>query len=1127
MRRFAAFLFVPLALFADESISGYRGSADPEIQKFWDVQQSVAKITVPIGVATAWVVGSKYMLTNQHVIRNASDAENATVSFLDDTTGGPGDGYSDLKLVKLGGGDWALFEINDGDWDAVAHPPLEMDLEPQPHQLLYVIGHPDRRISRYSDDDRDNFAAINPGLPPGTEGLGHTWADSAGNLAGSSYGMPTAAGYSGSPVMTIVSGEHRAVALHRGPSNGIWLFHIEPSIFRWLPPRAKGAVGFDLLEGRIQDDGDVEVVLLDRDLAGNGSHVLTVTTDSGDSESLTLMEQNEPGTFSGTLLLTDLTDGVTSNNGTLEVASMDRVMTTYLDADDGSGSPATVFLAEPVDRRAPNGWMLNPRADSMTNARIDFHPDSAHLNRYTAEIQALSSLLPHTTPTVHTNVGDAQSVPVNLSTPLRLYGMPVNSIEIRPDGKVVVGGVPAYELHVFGFSQFGQSCTVKVEETASGLLVTWEDVSVSVGSDNVAYIGASTSFQLFWSLSGQISFLYSDAAPSSSQASIGLVDGPETDDFVATDFLALPRGDTPVTGPLIVFQPLDQRPPFYYPVQFQVSAVGQGTLHYKWFENGVEVPGQTSNFFSSFTPPAGGSADYYVEVTDDNGTVTSRVARYTMMPEVSVQLTDTNVREGEAATTLRLERQGVTTNALTVHFSVSGTASPGEDYWVSPQGGLDGAVTFPAGQSMVDLSVTARDDLLDEGTETLEIQLLPSNTYALSFQMQETLEITDDDQDPNFRTYLLNFGETAYTGPVGQTWQTFDLTSGNNPQHVNNQMLTDRNGNNSGGIMFGTSGGSPSYNSYPLHTALGESDLGAEPFGWFDASSSQQRETFAVRNGSSGWSFTFSGFSPQDVVDLEMVFARKGSSGDRQMTVTYESIGDVMRDQNVHVDNGGRYPVLRRLSGRSSYTLTIAPTGPGWGCLPNAIAVHVRHAFAEAPGEFTAFAESPQTVRLAWTDNSPSETGFRIERASSPSGPWTVRHIAPAGSEQYEDTLGTAGSYIYRVVVEGGASDGVISNLDASSGLDSDGDGALDDHEDEAGTNRTDPGSVLELTPVQAAGGIRLQGPTVAGRRYRLSWRESLITGDWTEESQWTSDGSDLDLPLTQSGFYRVDVWRP
>jgi len=294
-----------------------------------------------------------------------------------------------------------------------------------------------------------------------------------------------------------------------------------------------------------------------------------------------------------------------------------------------------------------------------------------------------------------------------------------------------------------------------------------------------------------------------------------------------------------------------------------------------------------------------------------------------------------------------------------------------------------------------------------------------------------------------------------------------------------------------------------------------------------DAPAPGQLGANAGRQGSAGWPCTVSGFSPEHVVDLEMGLAREGSRGDREMTVTLDSIGDVMRDQNVHVDAGGRYPTLKRLTGQSSYTLDIASTGPGWGCLPNAIAVHVRHAFAEAPGGFTAFAKEPKEVHLHWTDNSNSETGFRIERASSANGPWTLIHTAGAGSEEYVDTPASAGTYIYRVVVEGGASDGVISNLDHSSGQDSDGDGALDDHEDEAGTNPAAFNSVLVLTPVQTPGGMRLQGPTVAGRQYRLSWRASLSTGNWSEESQWTGDGSDVDLPLAKEGFYRIEVWRP
>ncbi len=1111
---------------ADESISGYRVSTDPEDQKFWEIQKSVARISVPAGLATAWVVGDKYMLTNKHVIGDASDAQRATVSFLDASTGNNGDSYSDLKLVKLGGGDWALFEVNDSDWDPVAHPPIEIDLDPQPHQVLYVIGHPNRRISRSSEDDRDNYRGINPGLPLGSEGLGHTWADSAGNLAGASYGVPTAPGYSGSPVMTLSGGQHRASALHRGPSNGIWLFNIVPSIYRWLAPRSKGALGYDLLEGRIQDDGDVEIVLLDLDLAHSGTQVLTVTTDSGDSESLTLTELDEKGKFSGTLLLADLSSGVTANNAILEVASMDRIITTYLDADDGSGSPATVVHAEPVDRRAADGWFFNPRATPMTQSRIDFTADPTLPNRYNASIQPIATLLPHSNPSRHPQIGWNEEVVLNLGSPLKLYGMEVSSLRIQGNGQILVDGLPAYELHVFGYNAYNQTCTINVEENAAGLLVTWDDVPVSPGSDNVAYVGESSSFQLFWSRTGNLSFLYSENSPSANQASIGLKDGPETDAFVATDFLSLPRGDSPVSAPLIVFEPLDQSAAEFYPVQMQVRAVGQGSLSYQWFENGSPIPDTNTDFYLSFSQPASGAANYHVVVTDDHGSVSSRVARYQRVSELSLFFSDPDLSEGDPASILRFERQGVTDHELTVFYTLSGSMDPQSDVWTDPPRALTGSVTFPAGENRVEISVSALDDLLDEGSETLQVQLTPSPTYILSFQSQDTLTLRDQDTAPNLRRYLINFGESAYSQDGSRIWQSFDLTQGDNPQHITDQLLVDTQGASSGGLKFSTSGGSLTGDAYPLHSSLLASHLGAEPFDWFDADSSQQRQTYAVRSGSEGWTFSFSGFSPEDVVDIEFVFAREGS-GDRAMTVTRNSIGDVFRDQQVDSENGGQFPVLTRLSGQSSYAFTISPTGSGWGCLPNAIALHVRHAFAEAPGNLKAFAVEEDEVQLSWTDNSSTESGYRIERANSASGPWTLLHTAAAGSESYVDQLASPGSYVYRVVVQGGNSDGMNSNFDLSSGLDRDSDGVSDDHEGEAGTNPDNAQDVLAVRMLSTPSGMRLQAPTVSGRQYRVSRKESLTDLTWIELQQWNSDGSDLDLPVADAGFYRVEVWIP
>jgi hypothetical protein len=57
---------------------------------------------------------------------------------------------------------------------------------------------------------------------------------------------------------------------------------------------------------------------------------------------------------------------------------------------------------------------------------------------------------------------------------------------------------------------------------------------------------------------------------------------------------------------------------------------------------------------------------------------------------------------------------------------------------------------------------------------------------------------------------------------------------------------------------------------------------------------------------------------------------------------------------------------------------------------------------------------------------------------------------------------------------------------------------------------------------------MRLKAGTVSGKYYRVSWRASLTSGDWSPVAgqDWTepSDGSLLDLPVSEAGFYRVEV---
>jgi trimeric autotransporter adhesin len=90
-------------------------------------------------------------------------------------------------------------------------------------------------------------------------------------------------------------------------------------------------------------------------------------------------------------------------------------------------------------------------------------------------------------------------------------------------------------------------------------------------------------------------------------------------------------------------------------------------------------------------------------------------------------------------------------NALTVRYTVSGSATSGTDYTA-----LSGSIVIPAGASSVVLPVTILDDDATERDETLEITLISGAGYALDRQpsgRRAELIIVDNDQKIQTRTF--------------------------------------------------------------------------------------------------------------------------------------------------------------------------------------------------------------------------------------------------------------------------------------------------------------------------------------------------------------------------------------
>jgi len=100
-----------------------------------------------------------------------------------------------------------------------------------------------------------------------------------------------------------------------------------------------------------------------------------------------------------------------------------------------------------------------------------------------------------------------------------------------------------------------------------------------------------------------------------------------------------------------------------------------------------------------------------------------------------------SIGESTTSTTCKffVSRTGSTTSALTVNYSMAGTATAGTDYTNT---NLTGSVVIPAGSAGVDISFNTITDTLFEGTESV-IFHLESGSYATSADAK--INIIDDD----------------------------------------------------------------------------------------------------------------------------------------------------------------------------------------------------------------------------------------------------------------------------------------------------------------------------------------------------------------------------------------------
>ncbi|MHC4477304.1 MAG: S8 family serine peptidase, partial [Planctomycetota bacterium] len=96
----------------------------------------------------------------------------------------------------------------------------------------------------------------------------------------------------------------------------------------------------------------ISISMRDSDLEGTGSHVVTVTTNAGDSETVTLFESGTiGGIFEGSVATASGDPNI--EDGILQVSHDVNVTAIYEDSNDGTGNPATATDVAVADCQGP------------------------------------------------------------------------------------------------------------------------------------------------------------------------------------------------------------------------------------------------------------------------------------------------------------------------------------------------------------------------------------------------------------------------------------------------------------------------------------------------------------------------------------------------------------------------------------------------------------------------------------------------------------------------------------------------------------------------------------------------------------------------------------------------------
>ena len=112
------------------------------------------------------------------------------------------------------------------------------------------------------------------------------------------------------------------------------------------------------------------------------------------------------------------------------------------------------------------------------------------------------------------------------------------------------------------------------------------------------------------------------------------------------------------------------------------------------------------------------------------------------LPQAAFAAAASSVAEGAGTQSVQVELNPAAPAALTLAYTVTGSASAGGDFTIQGAGSL----AINAGASSADIQITIIDDATQEGAETVILTLSAGTGYTLGSTRVHTITINDDDQ---------------------------------------------------------------------------------------------------------------------------------------------------------------------------------------------------------------------------------------------------------------------------------------------------------------------------------------------------------------------------------------------